>query len=42
MAKLSKRIIDALRPEARDHFVRDSRISGFGVRVTCSPERSAF
>ncbi|SFT91365.1 site-specific integrase [Sedimentitalea nanhaiensis] len=36
MAKLSRRIIDALRPEDRDFFVWDSQISGFGVRVMSS------
>ena len=33
MPKLSKRIIDGLSPEARDYFVWDSQIPGFGVRV---------
>ncbi|SFT32614.1 hypothetical protein SAMN05216236_1016 [Sedimentitalea nanhaiensis] len=42
MAKLSKRIIDALQPEARDYFVRDSQIPGSGCGE-CSrivPQRS--
>ena len=33
MPKLNKRTIDALKPEAKDYFVWDSQIAGFGVRV---------
>ncbi len=33
MAKLTKRTVDALRPETRDYFVWDSQIAGFGLRV---------
>lgn len=33
MPKLNKRAIDALKPEAKDYFVWDSQIAGFGVRV---------
>lgn len=33
MPKLTKRAIDALKPEATDYFVWDSQIAGFGVRV---------
>jgi integrase len=33
MPKLTKRAIDALKPEAKDYFVWDSQIAGFGVRV---------
>jgi integrase len=33
MPKLTKRAIDALKPEAKDFFVWDSQIAGFGVRV---------
>ncbi len=33
MPKLTKRAIDALQPDAKDFFVWDSQISGFGVRV---------
>jgi len=33
MPKLTKRAIDALKPEAADFFVWDSQIAGFGVRV---------
>lgn len=33
MPKLNKRAIDALKPEAKDYFIWDSQIAGFGVRV---------
>lgn len=33
MPKLTKRAIDALKPDAKDYFVWDSQIAGFGVRV---------
>ncbi|SIN99143.1 Site-specific recombinase XerD [Rhodovulum sp. ES.010] len=33
MPKLTKRSVDALAPEARDYFVWDSEVKGFGVRV---------
>ncbi|WP_282181765.1 site-specific integrase [Aliiroseovarius marinus] len=33
MPKLNKRAIDALKPEAKDYFVWDALIAGFGVRV---------
>lgn len=33
MPKLTKRTIDSLQAEARDYFVWDSQIAGFGVRV---------
>jgi integrase len=33
MSKLTKRTVDALQPEARDYFVWDPQIIGFGVRV---------
>jgi integrase len=33
MPKLNKRAIDALKSEAKDYFVWDSQIAGFGVRV---------
>lgn len=33
MPKLTKRVIDALTVEAKDYFVWDSQIAGFGVRV---------
>lgn len=33
MAKLSKRAVDALEPAAKDYFVWDSQIAGFGLRV---------
>lgn len=33
MSKLTKRAVDALTPEAKDYFVWDAQIVGFGVRV---------
>ncbi|MCD9149257.1 site-specific integrase [Pseudophaeobacter flagellatus] len=33
MAKLTKRAVDALEPTAKDYFVWDSQIAGFGLRV---------
>ena len=33
MAKLTKRAVDALEPAAKDYFVWDSQIAGFGLRV---------
>ena len=33
MSKLTKRTVDALRPEASDYFIWDAQIVGFGVRV---------
>ena len=33
MQKLTKRTINALQPKAKDFFVWDSQITGFGVRV---------
>lgn len=40
MPKLTKRAIDALKPEAKDFFVWDSQIAGFGVRVMPSGAKS--
>lgn len=40
MAKLTKRSVDALKPEARDYFVWDAQIAGFGVRVLPSGAKS--
>ena len=36
MPKLTKRTVEALKPEAKDYFVWDSQIAGFGVRVMAS------
>jgi integrase len=33
MPKLTKRTVDALEPEAKDYFVWDTLIAGFGVRI---------
>lgn len=33
MPKLTKRAVDALQPEAKDYFVWDDQIAGFGIRV---------
>ena len=33
MPKLTKRTVEALMPEAKDYFLWDSQIAGFGVRV---------
>lgn len=40
MPKLNKRAIDALKPEAKDYFIWDSQIAGFGVRVMPSGAKS--
>lgn len=40
MARLTKRIIDALEPNGRDFFVWDDEMPGFGVRVFASGKRS--
>jgi len=40
MPKLTKRAIDTLKPEAKDFFVWDSQIAGFGVRVMPSGAKS--
>lgn len=40
MPKLTKRTIDALKPEPKDFFVWDSQIAGFGVRVMPSGAKS--
>lgn len=33
MSSITKRTVDALKPQARDYFVWDDELSGFGVRV---------
>ncbi len=33
MTKLTKRTVEALKIEAKDYFVWDTQITGFGVRV---------
>lgn len=33
MPKLTKRVIDALHSEAKDYFVWDTQIAGFGIRI---------
>ena len=33
MAKLTKRTVDALKPEDKDFFIWDSQIAGFGIRI---------
>ncbi|MFV1564266.1 MULTISPECIES: Arm DNA-binding domain-containing protein, partial [unclassified Phaeobacter] len=33
MPKLTKRTVEALMPEAKDYFLWDGQIAGFGVRV---------
>jgi integrase len=33
MPKLTKRTVDALEPEAKDYFVWDTLVAGFGVRI---------
>ncbi|MFA3919687.1 tyrosine-type recombinase/integrase [Ruegeria hyattellae] len=40
MPKLTKRIVEALPIEAKDYFVWDSQIAGFGVRVMPSGART--
>ena len=39
MPKLTKRLVEAIEPEARDVFVWDSEIHGFGCRVYASGQR---
>lgn len=38
-AKLTKRIVDAAKPGARDTFIWDSLVGGFGLKVTPSGKR---
>ena len=40
MLKITKRIVDGARPEARDLFIWDNEIHGFGLRVRPSGRRS--
>ena len=40
MAKLTKRSIDAAKPAARDYFLWDDELPGFGLRVFSSGKRS--
>lgn len=40
MAKLTKRSVEALEPEAKDYFVWDSQIAGFGVRIMPSAAKT--
>lgn len=34
MARLTKRIVDSLKPKTKDYFVWDAELKGFGVRVS--------
>ena len=40
MPKLTKRIIDASKPRAKDFFVWDNDLPGFGIRVFASGKKS--
>ncbi len=40
MPKITKRIVDGARPEARDLFIWDSELHGFGLRVRPGDRRS--
>jgi integrase len=40
MPKITKRVVDGIHPEARDVFIWDSELKGFGVRVKPSGTRS--
>lgn len=40
MTKLTKRSVEALRPEAKDYFVWDDDIKGFGVRIMATGART--
>ncbi len=38
-AKITKRIVDAARPNKRDTFLWDTELAGFGLKVTPSDNR---
>src|SRR5438477_12356413 len=40
MARITKRTVDALRPEPRQQFLWDADLPGFGMRVTPAGVRS--
>ncbi len=40
MPRLSKKLVDALKPKPKDYFVWDDQVKGFGVRVKPSGTRS--
>ena len=40
MAKLTKRTVDAAKPQERDYFVWDSELPGFGLRIFASGKKS--
>jgi integrase len=40
MASITKRVVEALRPQARDYFVWDDDLAGFGVRVLPSGRKA--
>ena len=40
MTKLTIRSVEALRPEAKDYFVWDDDIKGFGVRIMATGART--
>ncbi len=35
MPRLTKRVIDSIRPSGREKFVWDDKLPGFGLRVWC-------
>lgn len=40
MAKLTKRVVDALEPKTKDYFVFDEEVMGFGIRVLPSGKKT--
>jgi hypothetical protein len=39
MAKLTKRVVDALDPRTKDYFLFDEEVMGFGIRVLPSGKK---
>lgn len=39
-AKITKRLVEAIKPQAADYFVWDTQVIGFGLRVRSSGHKS--